>query len=106
MRGRRMAERIIFTPEADMDVSQAYEWYESREPGLGEEFLRSVESTLLTIQRHPKIFPIAVDEFRHTPIRRFPFQIFYELTDRGIVVYSVFHCSQDPSKWRRRIGFE
>ena len=106
MLGRSMIERVIYTPEADDDVAESYNWYESREPGLGEDFLRCVEACLLTIQRHPHIFPVAVDEFRHAPIRRFPFEIFYEPTDNCIFVYSVFHCSQDPQKWRKRLGYE
>jgi putative addiction module component (TIGR02574 family) len=24
----------------------------------------------------------------------------------GLVIYSVFHCSQDPAKWRRRLGYD
>jgi hypothetical protein len=47
-----------------------------------------------------------VDEFRHAPLRRFPFEIFYEVIDDSIIVYSVFHCSQNPQKWRERLGFE
>ncbi len=35
-----MIERVIYTPEAEQDVADAYSWYEAREPGLGEEFLR------------------------------------------------------------------
>jgi plasmid stabilization system protein ParE len=101
-----MIEQITFTPEADDDVAESYDWYESREPGLGEDFLRCIEACLQTIQRYPQIFPVAVDEFRHAPIRRFPFEIFYEATHDRIVIYSVFHCSQDPQKWRKRLGFE
>jgi plasmid stabilization system protein ParE len=99
-----MIERIIYTPEADDDVAASYDWYESREPGLGEDFLRCIEACLLTIQRHPQIFPVAVDGFRRAPIRRFPYEIFYEPTGDLITVYSVFHCSQDPQKWRKRLG--
>lgn len=36
---------------------------------------------------------------------RFPFEIFYELTADSITVYSVFHCSQDPQTWRKRLGY-
>ncbi len=55
-----MIERVIFTPEADDDVAGSYDWYESREPGLGEDFLRSVEACVRGIQRHPEMYP-AVD---------------------------------------------
>ncbi len=99
-----MIERVIFTPEANDDVAESCVWYESQEPGLGEEFLRCIEACIHSIQRHPEMYPVAIDEFRRAPIRRFPFEIFYEATADGITVYSVFHCSQDPRNWRERLG--
>ena len=99
-----MISRIIFIPEAEQDVSDAFDWYESREVGLGEDFLQSVEKGLTIIKDHPHLFPIAIDEFRHATIQRFPFEIFYEPLEDGIVVYAVFHCSQDPKKWRKRLA--
>jgi len=51
----------------------------------------------------PEMYPAAIDEFRRAPIRRFPFEIFYEATVDTI--YSVFHWSQDPQKWRKRLGY-
>ena len=100
-----MIERVIFTPEADDDVAGSYDWYESQEPGLGEDFLRSVEVCVRGIQRYPEMYPAAIDEFRRAPIRRFPFEIFYEVTVDSITIYSLFHCSQDPQKWRKRLGY-
>jgi plasmid stabilization system protein ParE len=99
-------EKVIFTPGATDDVAEAYAWYEEREPGLGEDFLRCVEACLMLVLRNPRLFPCALDDFRRALIRRFPFEIFYELTPEGLVVYSVFHCSQDPGKWRRRLGYD
>jgi plasmid stabilization system protein ParE len=99
-----MIERVIFTPEADDDVAESYDWYEGQEPGLGESFLRSIEASIHGIQRHPQMYPIAVDEFRRAPIRRFPFEIFYDPGKDCITIYSVFHCSQNPQKWRERFG--
>lgn len=58
-----MIERVIFTPEADDDVAQSCDWYESREPGLGEDFLRCIEACIHGVQRHPEIYPVAIDGF-------------------------------------------
>lgn len=99
-----MIEHVTFTPEADEDVAAAYEWYEGREPGLGEDFLRCLEACVLTVQRHPQLYPVAVDEFRRALIRRFPYEMFYEVANENLFVYAVFHCSQDPAKWRERLG--
>ena len=70
-----MIERVIFTSEADDDVAASYDWYESQEPGLGEDFLRSIEACVRGFQRHPEMYPVVIDEFRRAPIRRFPFEI-------------------------------
>lgn len=101
-----MIERVVFTEEADDDVAEAYDWYESCEPGLGEDFLRCVETCVLTLQRHPHLYPVAVNEFRRALVRRFPFEVFYEPTADTIFIYSVFHCAQSPQKWRERLGVE
>lgn len=98
-----MIETVIYTPEAANDVSEAYNWYECREPGLGEDFLRCIEACVNSIQRHPEMFPAAVDQFRRALIRRFPFEIFYEVSQDRIVVFSVFHCSQNPKNWHKRL---
>jgi plasmid stabilization system protein ParE len=98
-----MIDRVVYTPEADDDIVESYRWYESREPGLGEDFLRCVEACVGMIRRYPRMFPIAVEIFRHAPLRRFPFEVFYEEAGEAIHVYAVFHCSQDPSKWRERL---
>jgi plasmid stabilization system protein ParE len=99
-----MIERVIFTPDAHDDVADSYDWYERQEPGLGEEFLRCIEGSIRGIQRHPEMYPIAIDQFRRTPIRRFPFEIFYEPSVDGITIYSVFHCAQDPQQWHGRLA--
>ncbi len=44
------------TSDADDDVAASYDWYERREPGLGEEFLWSIEACLRGIQRHPEMY--------------------------------------------------
>lgn len=98
-----MIKRVIFTPEAEDDIAESYRWYESREPGLGEEFLRCIGACVESFQRNPRLYRVAVDEFRRAQVRRFPFEVFYEPTEQGVVVYSVFHCSQDPAQWRKRL---
>jgi hypothetical protein len=35
---------LVIAPEAEMDIAEAYVWYEDRRAGLGEEFLSSVDA--------------------------------------------------------------
>ena len=46
-----MAHDLILAPEAETDVVEAYEWYEARRRGLGEEFLSCVDAALSGISR-------------------------------------------------------
>ena len=100
-----MNDPPILLPEARADVTDAYLWYEEQSLGLGMEFLRCVEIALVSIQRTPLIHPVVHESYRRALVRRFPFAIFFEIEDarNRCVVYSVFHCSQDPEKWRGRL---
>jgi len=33
-----MAAKLVLAPEAEQDIAVAYDWYEMRRPGLGEDF--------------------------------------------------------------------
>ena len=98
-----MVERVIYTPEAADDISDSYDWYERREPGLGEQFLLSVQACVSRVQRHPFAYSPIFDEFRRAILKRFPFEIFFEATSDEITIYAVFHFSRDPKRWRARL---
>lgn len=98
-----MATELIFAPEAQQDIDEAYSWYEDRRHGLGEEFLSCVEATIQKICRTPELYAKIYNEYRRTLVRRFPYAIFYEYTNGNIYIYSIFHTSQNPEKWKKRL---
>jgi len=100
-----MAAKLILLPEAEQDAAEAYDWYAAKRPGLGEEFLNCVDSCLQALRRTPKLYAFAHEEYRRGLIRRFPYSIFYEYNDLTdtVIVYSIFHNSRDPGKWRQRL---
>jgi plasmid stabilization system protein ParE len=84
-------------------MADAFAWYEQQDLGLGLEFLRCVEATVVSIQRHPLMYPVMFGDYRRALVRRFPYVIFYLIEPERIVVHAVFHCSQDPDKWKARL---
>jgi len=98
-----MAVELILAPEAEIDLTEAYAWYENRRAGLGEEFLSSVDACLESIRRQPEMYRPVHETYRRALVRRFPFAIFYEYAEAAVTVYSVFHTSRDPEKWRQRL---
>jgi plasmid stabilization system protein ParE len=98
-----MAAKLIVAPETELDVTEAYVWYESRRVGLGEEFLSSLDACIESIRRQPMIYPMVHETYRRALIRRFPYAIFFEHADTTVTVYAVFHTSRNPKKWCQRL---
>ena len=38
--------RLLVEPEAELDIAEAYDWYEHHQVGLGERFLSAVRESL------------------------------------------------------------
>ena len=98
-----MIQRVIFKPEAQLDATEAYKWYEERDPGLGAEFLRAVDSSVHQIERHPEMYPVVHKNLRQALTRRFPYSVIYFVEDDTAYVVSVFHASKDPRVWKNRV---
>ena len=96
-----MAVRLVISPEAATDIGQAYDWYECRRAGLGEDFLTSLDACIQTICRNPEMHAKAHEDYRRALMRRFPYAVFYECTAGVVTVYCVFHTSRNPKQVAR-----
>src|SRR5215212_6245025 len=99
-----MSAELVLATEAELDISGAYDWYEQRRVGLGEEFLSCVDACVQQVCRSPELYPKIQEEYRRALVRRFPYAIFYEYSRKTVTIYSVFHTSQNPNKWRERLS--
>ncbi|HUT37500.1 MAG TPA: type II toxin-antitoxin system RelE/ParE family toxin [Planctomycetota bacterium] len=98
-----MAAELIFAPETEADIAEAYAWYEARRAGLGEEFLGCVDACIESIRRTPQIHAIVHANYRRALVRRFPYAVFYEHREATLTIYGVLHTSRNPDMWRRRL---
>ncbi len=98
-----MGANLIIAPEAASDLAEAYDWYEGRRRGLGEEFPSCVDASIQMICRIPEMYPSAYESYRRGLVRRFPNAVFYGYAHETVTVYAVFHTSLDPGKWRERL---
>ncbi|NDV14577.1 type II toxin-antitoxin system RelE/ParE family toxin [Muricauda sp. TY007] len=84
--------------EANLEIIEAYLYYEEKRRGLGEEFLEHLDSYFDRITTNPKHFPQKRKPYREAFIKRFPFLIVYEVIKNKVIVYSVFNTWQNPEK--------
>ena len=80
-----MAKSLIILPETEQDITEAYDWYQERELGLGEEFLRCVDASIQTIARNPEI--VNPDVFKHNKKPTYPFS---KKVDEGIKYIGIY----------------
>jgi len=97
-----MTYSLVVRPEAERDMSEAYQWYEEQRGGLGEDFLLCVEVALGSIQESPQRYPVVYEDVRRILVRRFPYGIFYCVQESTVSVLAVFHCSRHPRGWQDR----
>lgn len=97
-----MKPRLLFRPEARLELLDAQSWYEGNVPGLGEDFAHVVDAALSAITDTPQAFPVAYRDVRQAVLRRFPYSILFQVEGDGIVILACHHQRRDPRRWRKR----
>ena len=97
------ARRVDFVPLAKLELEQARLWYEQQRPGLGMEFLTEVDAAVERIRESPEMYSKVKKDYRQIIVKRFPYALYYEFVAPQIIVYTVFHCSQDSAKLGDRL---
>lgn len=97
-----MSYSLVIRSEAELDIQDAYQFYEERSQGLGSEFVRSIDACISKIGRNPRAYPTVYRQIRRVLIRKFPYGIFYLVENRKIIVIACFHVKRDPKHWQKR----
>jgi hypothetical protein len=78
-------------------------YYDKRNRGLGEEFLKAVEATEARICEHPLWGQPFEAGTRKLRVKRFPFTIIYKEFPESIMVFAIAHFSRKPGYWLNRL---
>ena len=89
---------------AMVEIDHEVDYYEERQPGLGNELENEIDSVLERILRFPESAPQwqGRPERRLAVLDRFPFTIPYQILGEEIVVLALAHTSRRPGYWARR----
>ena len=71
--------KIFIKPRAELDLFEAFKFYDEQSSGLGEEFICCVDAKLEFINRNPKACPNMYKDFHRGLVSRFPFGIYYKI---------------------------
>lgn len=94
--------RVGYHPLADQELSAAALFYHRQALGLGGEFLDEVEH----VEQFLVAFPLAGRPLRGTirrlALRRFPYDLIYEVQADQLWVLAVAHQRRKPGYWATR----
>ena len=102
-----MKWKVVARPQAQIDVIEAANWYDTHRAGLGDEFIEEIlavfdsleTSPLLYCRRHP------TKSIRWRYPKRFPYRIIYEVieAEKLVIIAAVLHAARKDTEWQRRV---
>jgi plasmid stabilization system protein ParE len=93
-----------FHPEAEAELNQAIEWYETREPGLGLDFATEVHAAIQRALSFPLAWQVMEGDIRRVLVHRFPFGVLYAQEHDRMFVVAVMNLHRQPGYWQTRMA--
>ncbi len=102
-----MGFKIIILPSVYIDVSDGFNYYESKAPGLGERFYYVYLSNIAKLKNNPLYYSYYHEFYRRVSLASFPYMIIYKVKDEvTVVVYAVVYEGRNPTFIKDKISSE
>lgn len=85
---------------AELELTEAVDYYNGQSAGLGFEFAAEVKATLGRIVACPEAWSAFSKRSRRCIVTRFPYGVLYQISDRDLLVVAIMHLRRSPRKWR------
>jgi len=90
--------QLIIKSGAYQMLDEAYHWYELQVPGLGERLLDEIGTSFDKLKLTPLFYSYVQENYRQLLVNRFPYKIIFEVIGNDVVIYAIFHTSQNSEK--------
>jgi len=86
---------VVIFEDAAADIESGRQFYEAREPGVGDYFVESIPSDPGSLVLYAAMHPVRFGLHRMLS-NRFPFGIYYEVERDTAFVYAILDMRRDP----------
>jgi toxin ParE1/3/4 len=95
--------KYTFKPEAELEFTDAIDWYERQKPELGRDFAIEFRERLMDALHHPDRYRKVRGKARVIRLKRFrSYGICFVVQDEILSVLAVFHAARDPAELNKR----
>ena len=94
--------KVALLPPAQLELDEAFAWYESQVVGLGYGFLDELNRAVRLAATFPALYQQINPVIRRCLLNRFPYGLIYGVDDEMIVIVAVAHIKRLPNYWLDR----
>ncbi len=94
--------KIKILDEAQNDIINGINFYESQKEGLGRYFYESILSDINSLQIYAGVH-IKVKGYYRLLSKRFPFAIYYKYKANNVYIYAILDCRRNPTWIEKRL---
>jgi plasmid stabilization system protein ParE len=95
--------KLRYLTVAEVEATEAAEYYENQNAGLGAECVDELKRAERRIAQHPSAWARNSQLTRSCLMSRFPFSVIYRVAMDEIVIVALHPHSRDPRRWQDRI---
>ena len=93
-----MSFQLIFKPLAQIEIAEAFQWYQQPHINMGDAFLTELERVSCFIEENPQLYVCVEADIRRANFNRFPYSLFYVIDGNTVNILSCFHQHRRPKK--------
>ena len=94
--------KILILDRAEQDLIQGFLFYEEQHAGIGDYFLNSLASDIDSLRLYAEIHSTHFARFHRLLSKRFPFAVYYSLSEDTVWVYAILDCRRRDPAWIRK----
>lgn len=94
--------KICILESASQDLIDGFHFYEKQSIGLGNYFIDSLFSDIDSLQIYAGIHSLYFSYHRMLS-KRFPFAIYYKISDNEALIYAVLDCRRNPAFIKKQL---
>ena len=101
-----MSFRVVIEEEAEREFAEAVNFYDEREPGVGQRFAKDLQAFFRTVCQDPGRFPFAsrLTQKAKMPYP-WPYSVYFVVKRETseVIISTIWHGSRNPAELRRRL---
>ena len=101
-----MTFRVVIEAEAERELIEAVDFYDGREPGVGQRFARDLRACFKIFCKHPERFRRVSRLTRKVRLPKpWPYAVFFVIKPAAseIIISTIWHDARNPAALRRRL---